>query len=453
MKYTIRLKLMLGFLFIASLLGVTGEVYYYYIDELDQAYTSVIKEQATSLTQEQLQRLEERSKEISEKVESKKQAVHLYSVTAFSLSILVGAWISAKISKPMNTIAKSAEAMALGDLTGKDIEVSHQDETGNVAQAINQMARNLRNLISRVGPSSEEVATSSTELSQHATQAKQSIHQIVSAFQEVAVGSDKQVGAAQQTAKAMNQVHAGIQRITDASSVVSQSALQATELAERGEDVVNRTVSQMRSIAISVDESAKVVRSLGAKSQEIGKIIEVITSIGSQTNLLALNAAIEAARAGEQGKGFAVVANEVRKLAEQSRQSAEQIALLINEIQHETNQAVNSIEKGTEDVDSGVLVVHEAGKTFQNILRAVQQVTIQIQDVTSISKDIATFSKDATSSVEELSSIARTAADSMKQVAVASERQSENMDQIASATDSLSRLSMELKGLIQRFRV
>ena len=138
----------------------------------------------------------------------------------------------------------------------------------------------------------------------------------------------------------------------------------------------------MESINNNVDTLALVVEGLGKRSFEIGAITEVITAIADQTNLLSLNAAIEAARAGEHGRGFAVVSDEVRKLAEQSAQSAQQISQLITLIQEETKKAVKSMEKVSTEVEQGTSAVNEAGKSFNQIQATVNDVTLQVEEVT-----------------------------------------------------------------------
>ena len=166
-----------------------------------------------------------------------------------------------------------------------------------------------------------------------------------------------------------------------------------------GNQAIQAAVLQMNAIHDSIRELSGVVEGLGNHSQAIGQIIEVITGIANQTNLLALNAAIEAARAGEHGRGFAVVADEVRKLAEQSSRSAEQISQLINTIQSDTKHAMNSMEAGTREVQQGILVVHEAGETFGQIQMSIGTVSDQVHDVSAAAQEAAGLGKEAAISV------------------------------------------------------
>jgi methyl-accepting chemotaxis protein len=196
-----------------------------------------------------------------------------------------------------------------------------------------------------------------------------------------------------------------------------------------------------------------MIKLLGNHSQKIGKILEVISQISDQTNLLALNAAIEAARAGEHGRGFAVVADEVRKLAEESKHSADQIADLIATIQNDTARAVNIMEKGNTEVQNGLQVVDTAGQSFQQILQSIQGVTSQIQEVAATSQEISASSEEITASVEEVASIASEAAASTNQVATSAETQLASIQEITQSINELSKLALDLQDTVNQFKM
>ena len=189
------------------------------------------------------------------------------------------------------------------------------------------------------------------------------------------------------------------------------------------------------------------------QSKQIGQIVDVIKGIADQTNLLALNAAIEAARAGEQGRGFAVVAEEVRKLAEQSSMSATQIATLIGNIQRETERAVEVMEKGKEEVVSGVEAVNLARNSFRTIVEEVNSVVDQIQLVTAASQQMALGTTQAVKSVESIGVIAEQTAASAEEVSAASEEQAATMVSVSQSSEALAKLGESLMSVVDKFKV
>jgi methyl-accepting chemotaxis protein len=251
----------------------------------------------------------------------------------------------------------------------------------------------------------------------------------------------------------MEEMAVGISRIAESSSTVSEASVETAKEAAAGNEAIQKVVYQMDSIRASVTSSSQAVKELGMRSQEIGQIVGAITDIADQTNLLALNAAIEAARAGEHGRGFAVVADEVRKLAEQSRVSADQIANLITEIQEDTNRVVLAIEKGNAEVDSGIRVVEAAGEAFEKILNSVQHVADQIQEVSAAAEEMSASTEEVTASVEEMSRIARDSSQHSQSVVGASEEQLGIINEISASVQSLSVMAKELHDVVKQFKL
>lgn len=189
------------------------------------------------------------------------------------------------------------------------------------------------------------------------------------------------------------------------------------------------------------------------RSREVEKIVSTITEIAAQTNLLALNASIEAARAGEHGRGFAVVAEEVRKLAEQTGESARLITRLIGEIQSDTDLAVNTMNRGTKEVETGMTLVNEAGEAFQKILAGVQQVAAQIIEVAEAAGNLLEGSDQVTDSLAEAEKITAETSSHTQSVAAATEEQLAYMEEVSGYATSLSEMAKRLKNLINRFEV
>ncbi|USB33910.1 methyl-accepting chemotaxis protein [Paenibacillus sp. YPG26] len=378
-------------------------------------------------------------------------AVTLVIVAA--IAVVLSILFTRSMVRPILTINKQLNEIAEGegDLT-KELQVKSQDEIGDLATSFNKMLGNLRRMIGQIGTISEQVAASSEELTASAAQTTQATNQITTSIQEVAGGADTQGQGAIESSTAMNEMAVGIQHVAETTSSVTELAMATSREASSGHESLRQVINQMSSIDEAVHNSASVVRDLREHAEEIGKITEVITSIANQTNLLALNAAIESARAGEHGKGFAVVANEVRKLAEQSRDSANQITGLINKIQRDTSLAVDVMDKGTQEVKQGVDVVHVAEIGFNKILQLIEQVADQIQEASAVSQEMSASAEQVSASIDEIAHIAQNSATNIQNVASASEEQLASMEEISAASSALSKMAEELQAQVGQFK-
>ncbi|MFJ7664885.1 methyl-accepting chemotaxis protein [Lysinibacillus sp. NPDC097162] len=374
-------------------------------------------------------------------------------VFAVIISLIIAMIMGTIISRPIKGMAKAAQKIAEGDLTAEQIRIKNRDEVGDLAIAFNQMAQNLKSLITNVSQNTAQVSASAAELTASADQTIQATEQITSAMQEVASGSEAQGKNATESSQAMKNMTNGIQQLASTTAAVSELAIETNTEANKGNESLHRVISQMDTINTAVLESANVVKNLGNHSVEIGNIISIITDIAEQTNLLALNAAIEAARAGDHGRGFAVVANEVKKLAEQSKKSAEQISGLISEIQQETNRAVTVMDTGTQEVQVGMQVVKVAEEGFSKIVDLIEQVSKQIQEATTVSEEMSSSAEQIYASFDEIATIAQTSSSNLQNVASASEEQLATIEEVAASAATLSTMAEELQTQVSRFKV
>lgn len=365
-------------------------------------------------------------------------------------------FMTLKVTRPIKALAALSGAMAEGDLgvnTRQLLNNAPNDEIGVLIETFHTMKEKMRRIIEQVASAIELVAASSEELTASADQSAQAANSVAGSIGEMAEGSQAQTVAADSAASVVGQISANISKVAaNATAVADESAL-AADKAKTGNKSVEKAFGQMLNIEKAVNVSAGVISELGERSQEIGQIVDTISGIAGQTNLLALNAAIEAARAGEQGRGFAVVAEEVRKLAEQSEQSAKQIALLINEIQHKTVEAVSAMDAGTNEVKLGTEVVSQSGQAFQEITALVAHVSDQIQDMSVAFEEIAAGSRQIVHSVNKIDEMSKKASAQAQNVSAATRETSASMQGIAASSQALAKLAQDLQTTISQFRI
>lgn len=314
--------------------------------------------------------------------------------------------------------------MAKGDLT-KRVDGKYKGDLKLITDSINKVADSLDAALKEVAEAISATASAANQIS--------------SSSEEMAAGAMEQTSQTSDVANSVDEMTRIILDNTKNASYAAETAKEAGEKAKRGGDVVTQTIAGIERIAVVVENSAKTIFTLGKNSDKIGEIIQVIDDIADQTNLLALNAAIEAARAGEQGRGFAVVADEVRKLAERTTKATKEIALMIKEIQKDTSNAVSSIKKGTEEVDKGKQLANEAGMVLNEIINVAEKVREAAYQVAAASEEQANSSEQISRNIEGINNVTREA--------------SAGINQIARAAEDLSRLTVGLQNMINRFKL
>ncbi|HHY71726.1 MAG TPA: methyl-accepting chemotaxis protein [Bacillus bacterium] len=411
-----------------------------------------IKEQYFSLEENVAKKLNE----ITEQQigHSKKNIMASYIIIAviIILAIVIYIFQQSRVIKPVKLVSSKVSEIASGDLTVEDIRITVKDEVGDLANSFNTMKHNLKNLVEQVRINSEKVAVSSTQLFHNMEEARGNIEELVTSVDNIASSSTSTAQVTGETATAVEEAAVGIQRIAQSASIVSENSADTSKEADQGNQAIQKAITQMRSITESVNNLTGIVQNLGTRTKEIGTIIGAITELSEQTNLLALNAAIEAARAGEHGKGFAVVASEVKKLAEESKQSAIKIVGVLNEIQEETEEGIEGMGKVSKEVSTGEDVLNQAVASFQRIVSSIQSVSAQIQEVSAASEQLSASSEEIFAAVDEMSKQAKASSDETEAMKSDIHEQLASIQEVSSATGTLSKLAKDLQENIKTFK-
>ncbi|AST90220.1 MULTISPECIES: methyl-accepting chemotaxis protein [Sutcliffiella] len=351
--------------------------------------------------------------------------------------------------KPLRHLMDGINEMKNGNL---NIDLpTRADDLGEMNEAFNEMALQLKTMMNKIGETSNTVLHSSELVKKVSEQSIDTSTVVSENINKMTAGVQSQEKSVMESAGAMGQIASEIEAIANSSQDISLLSKDMERYAHDGLTSIQSVVEQMRTINNTVKESSDVINTLKVRSDEISSILEVITSISAQTNLLALNAAIEAARAGEHGKGFAVVAQEVRKLAEESNQSTSKIEKIIEQIQADTNNAVTSMEKGTLEAEKGSEIANQTGEIFHVMKQFTDQISAQIESVSSATQEISAGTEEVTASVEELTIIAHQNADFTSDIEKSTTEQLLSINELSDAAKELHDLAVELKTTMAKF--
>jgi methyl-accepting chemotaxis protein len=376
----------------------------------------------------------------------------------------------------LREMAGVSEAIAGGNLA---VEVRPRSANDTLANAFTRMleglhglVRNVRDAASQVANASSQVASASDESARNSLQTSSAIDEVTSTMHEMSVNVQNMVKSTQtqassvsDTSASIDQMVTSIQRVADTAKVLLDISNRSREEVHSGIGTMEKATDGLNRINTTIRSSGEIIDSLGARADNIGKIVEVIDDLAEQTNLLALNAAIEAARAGEHGLGFAVVADEVRKLAEKSAQSTKEISELIENIQKEARKAVENMEKSTTIVNEGLNLGQELNAALRKISNVVTEVYKFAQEIGAATNEqshgsaqiarattrLNEITHEINSAVEEQASGAQAVVQAMERMRELVQSNTSGSTELAASSDQMSKMSQGLLESMNRF--
>jgi methyl-accepting chemotaxis protein len=350
----------------------------------------------------------------------------------------------------LKTSVATAQCIAAGDLASGVTPYSDQDALGH---ALARMTANLREIVGEINVASGAVNTSTGAMARTSQETGRAVDEVAAAIGQVASGAERQVAQLAEASRMADEVATAAGAGAEIALTTAHAAERARQLTAGGADAVTRATDAMRAVRESSAAVTAAIGQLGAKSDQIGGIVQTITGIAEQTNLLALNAAIEAARAGESGRGFAVVAEEVRKLAEESQSAAASISKLISEIQSETAATVSVVDHGARQTEDGTATVEQAKEAFLALGDSVSEMSNRVEEIAAVVSGIADNAQLVHQRMVEAAAVAEQSSAATEQVSASSEQTSAAAQEIAASAVHLATTAESLAGLVGRFRL
>jgi methyl-accepting chemotaxis protein len=345
-------------------------------------------------------------------------------VSALVLIVIIYLLVSSRL-RGLGSLVREVSKLSGGDLRASvpEADAASKNEVHVIGHAFNKMAESVRSLVKGVSSTSSQVSTAATELE--------------GAAQSAMEGSVQASASASGIAASVEELSVSITHVADNANHAADISAEAKVVTGTGRDVVQKTMSELERVAVDINESATLIGMLGERSKQISSVVGVIREIADQTNLLALNAAIEAARAGEQGRGFAVVADEVRKLAERTAMSTQEISTTVNAILQETAGAVQRMQTVSTNMTESVDLARHAGESLEAIDRHAQETVEVVSGIADSTREQSAASQEIARLVESIA----TAAEGSSSRAVKNTERAKN----------LQRLSGELQSQLGRF--
>ena len=376
-----------------------------------------------------------------------------FSLTVMLISIAIAIFTARVISTPVRLVAERMKIIADGDVSQEHLVAKTNDEVGDLVNSTNDMQAKMNTIIKQINSVSNTVLAHGEELTQSSSEVKEGTNQAAVTMHDLATGAGTQAEDANHLVSIMHTFVEKVVETNENGMTVQKYSEEVIHMTEDGVEMIAFSANQMAKINELVQHSVEKVEGLDVQSQEISKLVTVISEIAAQTNLLALNAAIEAARAGEHGQGFAVVADEVRKLAEQVSHSVTDISGIVGRIQGETRSVSSSLADGYKEVEQGTEQLQQTKETFNKISKAVLYMDENIKNVGSNLNEIVESTNEINNTIDDIAAVSEEAAAGVEQTSASIQQTASSMEEVANSSAELAKLSEELNGLVGQFKL
>lgn len=366
--------------------------------------------------------------------------------------VFLALFLGRKVTRPIISLAKQADILATGDLT-INVTNTYKGEIGILGQSLNTLAENLRNIVQRVQEGSIHISSAAQQLNASTQESSASIELVSQSIQEMAKGTNEQATHSQKIVDAVNHIVQAMNLVNTRILDITAGTEKASLSVNSGFKAVENQNESMQSTLSASSNVTQAIHDLAEQSEEVSSILSTISNIAEQTNLLALNAAIEAARAGEHGRGFAVVAEEVRKLAEGSAHSTQEIGNIVDRIQAGAHRAVEEMNNVNTVVETQQNALTQTNEAFGTISQVVMKMVGTIKEISSSFTQIDESIKGILEKTKSVAAVAEQNAAGSEEISASSEELTATSQEIAASVNSLKDLGMQLEQTISVFNL
>nr|WP_312290288.1 methyl-accepting chemotaxis protein [Clostridium chromiireducens] len=361
--------------------------------------------------------------------------------------------ISNKIADAIKRTSKHLDRLAKGDLSFEVSSkyINSKDEIGQMAKSIIEMKTSLSGMILSIRESSDKIHDQAQNLSSVSQEMSSSSENIALAINNVALGNSSQAEELISSTQLLDSFSEGLTNMVGEINVIDRNSQDINLKAKENSDNMENMKSSIKNIDISFNSFSDKILQLTQSIKQINDITNIINSIADQTNLLALNAAIEAARAGESGRGFSVVADEIRKLAEESKNSSENINKLIQEIEKEAILISNDTNNMIDELDDQVKIINYSAESFENIIDSINNIIPKIEYINSTAIDLNSSKNNIVDKLTCISAISEENSESSEEISASSEELNASSEEVASSSEVLSKMTEEMSEQVNRF--
>ena len=392
------------------------------------------------------------SKETSSTVNKMIKNTVLFSISAFVIGIAIALIVTGSMTKEIKKVSGVMKAVAGGDLTDR-IEVKKKNEFGDLENNFNDMVENISVLIKGVEEKSGIIVGSSAKIAGVSKSTTETVGQVSEAIQSVAVGASGQADSTQTATAEVENLADRLKETKAYVSDISDMSVETQKLSNKGLAIVDELITKGQRSIDNSKTSKTVVSEMVSSIEKINFISDAITEITEQTNLLSLNASIEAARAGESGKGFAVVADEIRKLAEQSQQSTDEIKQIVNEISVKSAQVEQTMDESVEIIEEQNVSIKDAKELFNTISDSVNALKEGLDNITELNEAMDTNRNNVVSKMEDVAAVATETAAASEEVTASAVDVEQTMHDLNQFTVELDEIAAALKEAINKFKL